>query len=302
MPLDGIGKICVIGAGTMGLQISLVSAVHGYEVSLYDVSPEAIQRAPERHRWLLDILRLGDDAGKVSNEKALSLISYTTDPAAAAKGAGITSESVPENVALKKSVHAQFEKLCAPSCILTTNTSTLLVSDIESALARPERFVAMHFHGGLAPLVDVMKGARATDETVDTVRRFVLSIGLVPQIMKKEWGGYVFNTMLALWYMGGLITVANGVATPEEVDRAWMLVTGQQSGPFGSMDAVGLDVVYGAGGESERGASPLSVFGGVVGAVVKPYVDRGELGVKTGKGFYTYPDPAFRRPEFLKGK
>jgi 3-hydroxybutyryl-CoA dehydrogenase len=120
--------------------------------------------------------------------------------------------------------------------------------------------------------------------------------------MKKEWGGYVFNTMLALWYMGGLITVANGVATPEEVDRAWMLVTGQQSGPFGSMDAVGLDVVYGAGGESERGASPLSVFGGVVGAVVKPYVDRGELGVKTGKGFYTYPDPAFRRPEFLKGK
>lgn len=302
MPIKEIDKICVIGAGTMGLQISLISAVHGYKVSLYDVSPEVINKAPLVHRTLGGTMRLGDDnADKINLEKALKLITYTNDPVKAAKGAGITSESVPEQISLKKQVHAQFEKLCSPNTILTTNTSTLKVSDIEPALIHPGKFVAMHFHSGLSPLVDIMKGAKASDETIDIAKRFIQSIGLVPQVMRKEWGGYVFNTVLAMWYFGGLITVANEVATPEEVDRAWMLVTGQQMGPFASMDAVGLDVVFSAGGEGSQGTSPLAIFANVTN-VVKPYVERGELGVKTGKGFYNYPNPTFQQPDFLTGK
>lgn len=301
MTIREIEKVCVIGAGTMGLQISLVAAVHGYRVTVYDVAVEAIQKAPGRHRWMIGVIKLGGDANKVSDEKALSLLSYTTDAATAAKDADIISESVPEQLALKRVVHAQFEELCPPNAILSTNTSTLLVSDIEPALAHPERFLAMHFHGGLAPLVDIMKGTKASDGTIDIVKRFVQSIGLVPQIMNKEQGGYVFNTVLAMWYVGGLITVANGVATPEEVDRAWMLVTGQEVGPFGSMDGVGLDVVYGAVNEASQGTSPLSTFGSLA-DVVKPYIDRGDLGMKTGKGFYIYPNPAYAQPGFLKGE
>jgi 3-hydroxybutyryl-CoA dehydrogenase len=301
MTIKEIKKVCVIGAGTMGLQISLVAAVHGYKVTVYDVAKETIQKAPERHRGMIGVMKLGDDANRVSDEKALALLSYTTNAAAAAKGADIISESVPEQLALKKSVHAQFEKLCKPKAILTTNTSTLLVSDIEPVLARPERFLAMHFHSGLSPLVDIMKGTKASDETIDVVKKFVQSIGLVPQVMKKEWGGYVFNTMLGMWFVGGLITVANGVATPEEVDRAWMLVTGQQIGPFGSMDSVGLDVIYEAGNEAAQGVSPFTVFSNFS-EVFKPYIDRGELGMKTGKGFYTYPNPAYIQPGFLKGE
>ncbi len=300
MPIKEIKKMCVIGAGTMGLQISLVAAVHGYKVTVYDVAKEAIQKAPELHRWEIGVLKLGDDANRVSDEKALALLSYTTDAATAVKDADIISESVPEQLALKKAVHAQFEKLCKPNAILTTNTSSLLVSDIEPVLAHPERFMAMHFHSGLSLLVDIMKGTKASDEAIDIVKRFVQSIGLVPQVMKKEWGGYVFNTMLGMWFVGGLITVANGVATPEEVDRAWMLVTGQQIGPFGSMDGVGLDVIYEAGNEAAQGVSPFAVFGNVS-EVLKPYIDRGELGMKTGKGFYTYPNPAYAQPGFLKG-
>jgi len=301
MPIKEIKKMCVIGAGTMGLQISLVSAIHGYRVALYDVSPEAIKRAPLLHREYSTKIKLGTDENKISLEKALSLIIYTNDPAEAARGADITSESVPEQIPLKKSVHAQFEKLCAAGTILTTNTSSLRVSDIEPALHYPDKFVAMHFHSGLAPLVDVMKGTKASEETIDIVTRFVRSIGLVPLVMKKEWGGYLYNTMLGMWYIGGIIPVANGVATPEDVDRAWMLVTGATSGPFGSMDAVGLDVIYGAGVSSAPGTSPFAMFGGIV-EVVKPYIERGELGVKTGKGFYTYPNPAFQQPGFLTGK
>lgn len=301
MTIKEIRKVCVIGGGTMGLQMSLVAAVHGYRVAVYDIAEEEIQKTPECHQQMLNIVKLGDDAGKISGQEALSLIDYTMDATAAAKDADIISESVPEQLALKRAVHAQFEELCPPNAILSTNTSTLLVSDIEPALAHPERFLAMHFHGGLEPLVDIMKGTKASDETIDIVKRFVQSIGLVPQIMKKEQGGYVYNTILAMWYVGGLITVANGVATPEEVDRAWMLVTGQEVGPFGSMDGVGLDVVYGAVNEASQGTSPLSMFGSLA-DVVKPYIDRGELGMKTGKGFYIYPNPAYQQPGFLTGQ
>jgi len=300
MPIEEIKKVCVIGGGTMGLQISLVSAIHGYQVAVYDVSPDVIKNAPERHRQMLDTVTLGDEANKISGEEALALLTYTTDSAEAAEGADITSESVPEQIFIKKETHAQFEKLCGPGTILTTNTSSLRVSDIEPALDHPEKFVAMHFHSGLSPLVDIMKGTKASDSTVEVVYRFVKSIGLVPIIMKKEWGGYVYNTMLIMWYLGGLLTVSNGVATPEEVDRSWMLVTGSNHGPFGSMDHVGLDVVYGAGEKNDRGTSLFSVFGNVT-DVLKPYVERGELGVKTGKGIYTYPDPAFTQPGFLTG-
>jgi len=301
MPIKEIKKVCVIGAGTMGLQIALVSAIHGYRVAVYDVSEAAIQKAPEHHRQMLTLMSLGDDAGKINNKEALALITYTTDAATASKDAGIISESVTENVSVKQAVHARFEKLTGADTILTTNTSSLLVSDIEPVLIRPDKFVAMHFHSGLAPLVDIMKGLRGSNETIDIVTQFVKSIGLVPQVMRKEWGGYLYNTMLGMWYLGGLLPVANGVASHEDVDRAWMLVSGQTYGPFASMDAVGLDVVFGAGMSSAPGTSPFSAFGGVV-EVVKPYIERGELGVKTGKGFYTYPNPAFQQPGFITGK
>jgi len=301
MPIKEIKKVCVIGAGTMGLQISLVSAIHGYQVALYDISSEAVKRAPLLHRNSGTKINLGTDENKISLEKALSLITYTSDPVEAARGANITCETVPEQIPLKRAVNAQFEKLCDPGAILTTNTSSLRVSDIEPALVHPENFIAMHFHSGLAPLVDVMKGTKASEATINIVTQFVKSIGLVPVVMKKEWGGYLYNTMLGMWYIGGLIPVANGVATPEDVDRAWMLVNGATAGPFGSMDAVGLDVVYGAGFSSEPGTSPFAMFSGIL-TIIKPYIDRGELGVKTGKGFYVYPNPAFQQPGFLTGK
>jgi len=300
-PIKEIKKVCVIGAGTMGLQIALVSAVHGYRVAVYDISAEALKKVPALYREHAHKLQLGDDSTeKLPVAKAMENITFTTDAAVAARDADITSESVTESVPVKKTVHAQFEKLCPPHCILTTNTSFQMVSDIEPALTHPEKFVAMHFHSGLAPLVDVMKGQHGNEKTIDTVTRFVRSLGLVPIVMKKESGGYLYNTMLGMWYMGGLISVARGVATPVEVDRAWMLVTGAGAGPFGSMDSVGLDVVYGCT-NSENSASPFAIFSNVA-PVIKPYIDRGELGVKTGKGFYTYPNPAFQQPGFLKGE
>lgn len=119
-------------------------------------------------------------------------------------------------------------------------------------------------------------------------------------VMKKEKAGYLYNSLLGAHLRTALSLVAGGYADPQDVDRAWMLVTGQAAGPFGSMDAVGLDVVKDAGENLFDAELPFSREQLV--ALIQPYVDRGELGMKTGKGFYSWPEPEFSKPEFLQGK
>ena len=229
----------------------------------------------------------------------LKLITFTADPEKAAEKADLVSESVFEVVELKRKVHAQFDQLCPPNTILTTNTSSLLVSDIEDAVGRGDKFAAMHFHGGLGSLVDIMRGPRTSDETVDILKRFARSIGEVPMVMKKEKGGYLYNSIL-----GGILGAAwglvlGGYAEPEDVDRAYMLVTRQAVGPFGIMDAIGLNVIMDAasGGGLEREEFTLKQAADYL----RNYIERGDLGMKTGKGFYNYPNPSYQQPEFVSG-
>jgi len=299
MPIDEIKKVCVAGAGTMGSRISLMCAVRGYETTVYDTSEEALQRAPQRQKEMVERMIMMGGLKQEEVDGGLKLITFTADPEKAAEKADLVSESVFEVVELKRKVHAQFDQLCPPNTILTTNTSSLLVSDIEDAVGRGDKFAAMHFHGGLGSLVDIMRGPRTSDETVDILKRFARSIGEVPMVMKKEKGGYLYNTIL-----GGILGAAwelvlGGYAEPEDVDRAYMLVTRQAAGPFGIMDAIGLNVIMdaasGGGLESEEFALKQAAD------YLRPYIERGDLGMKTGKGFYSYPDPAYQQPEFLSG-
>jgi len=299
MPIDEVKKVLVLGAGTMGTQISFVSAVAGYDVALYDVSEQAVQMAPVRQRmWAERVKQMGRaDFGDV--EKIIGRITYTADAEKAAKNADLVSESVFENVETKQKEHSRFEKLCPSTCILTTNTSSLLASSIDPVLEHPEKFAAMHFHSGLSLLVDIMRGNKTSDRTVDVLKRWIRSIGLVPMVMKKERAGYLYNTMLGSHLKTALSLVIGGYAEPQDVDRAWMLVTGQTHGPFAAMDGVGLDIVRDAG-TGLFGAEENITIEQVLG-LLKPYLDKGQLGMKTGKGFYTWPEPEFMKPEFLKG-
>ena len=299
MPIDEIKKVCVAGAGTMGSRISLMCAVRGYETTVYDTSEEALQRAPQRQKEMVERMIMMGGLKQEEVDGGLKLITFTADPEKAAEKADLVSESVFEVVELKRKVHAQFDQLCPPNTILTTNTSSLLVSDIEDAVGRGDKFAAMHFHGGLGSLVDIMRGPRTSDETVDILKRFARSIGEVPMVMKKEKGGYLYNTIL-----GGILGAAwelvlGGYAEPEDVDLAYMLVTRQAAGPFGIMDAIGLNVIMdaasGGGLESEEFTLKQAAD------YLRPYIERGDLGMKTGKGFYSYPDPAYQQPDFLSG-
>jgi len=300
MPIDEVKKVLVLGAGTMGCQIALIGARAGYEVALYDISAEALQMAPMRQRmWIQRAKEMGRaDFG--DPDPILARITYTSDAVKAARDADLVSESVAEKLEVKRQVHAMFEKLCPARCIQTTNTSSLLASAIDPALKHPEKFACMHYHSGMSPLVDVMRGSKTSDVTVEVLKRWVKSTGMVPMVMKKEKAGYLYNSLLGAHLRTALSLVAGGYADPQDVDRAWMLVTGQAAGPFGSMDAIGLDVVRDAGVNLFDGE--LSLSAEQLMAVVQAHTAKGELGMKTGKGFYTWPDVEFRKPEFLQGK
>lgn len=298
MPIDEVKKVCVVGAGTMGSRISLQCAIHGYEVTVYDVSEEVLQRAPARQKEIAERIVTMGALSRDEVDGGLTRVTFTADPKEAAANADLLSESVFERVPLKREIHAQFDELCPPGTILTTNTSSLLVSDIEDAVRRGDKFAAMHFHG-IGSLVDIMRGPRTSDETVAILKRFVRSVGEVPMVMKKEKGGYLYNSMLGGLLRAAWELVAGGYAEPQDVDRAYMLVTRNPVGPFGMMDGIGLNVIADAGSAARsQGGDMLPQE---TGELLRPYIERGDLGMKTGKGFYTYPNPAYQQPDFLSG-
>jgi 3-hydroxybutyryl-CoA dehydrogenase len=295
MNAEEINRVLVVGAGTMGGQIALQCAIHGLDVSLYDVSAAALESGLARVRGYARHLIAEGRA----DADVLQRLTPTTDLAVAAAAADLVSESVPEDPALKGRVFAQLHSLCPPHTIFTTNTSTLLPSMFAAASGRPERLVALHFHLPVwdANVADVMAHPGTAADVIETVTAFARRIGQIPIVAGRESSGYVFNAMLSALNDAALRLVAGGVAKVADVDRAWMGVMKMPIGPFGIMDAVGLDTVWkitdfwaGATGDPQLRANA---------DLVRGYIDRGRLGHKSGGGFYDYPDPAFRRAGFL---
>ena len=299
MPIDEIKKVAFIGGGTMGSFNSMVAAVAGYEVTVFDVSEKALKNVPDRQREWGELLIENWQVPREKIEDGLKRVRLTTDPAEAVKDADLLSESVFERLELKRQTHQKFDKLCPPKTIMTTNTSTLLLSDIESAVQRGDKFAAMHFHQP-GVLVDLVAGPRTTPETMDILKRYVKSLGMTYVLLKKERAGYLHNAMfVALLGTALMLKVLEGHEI-EDIDRAWMLNQKSETGPFGMMDHVGFNVILDIS-EDQESFDDMPLENSLMADLFRPYVERGELGVKTGKGFYTYPDPAFAKPEFLEG-
>ena len=300
MQIDDVRRVLIIGSGTMGLQIGLQCATHGYTVALYDVDPAALEAGMARLRGYADAqVREGviDAAGR---ERALGAITTTTDPATAAADVDLVSESVPEDPALKGRVLGQFDALCPPHTIFTTNTSSLLPSMFAAATGRPDRFAALHFHQPVwsGNVVDVMPHPGTSHDTTELLVAFARRIGQIPIHLRKENYGYVFNAMYNAINTAAVTLVANGIASLEDVDRAWMGIFKMPIGPFGMLDDVGLDTVWHI---TDYWAHQLGDAQLLTNAdFLKTYLDRGCLGAKSGEGFYHYPDPAYARPGFVE--
>jgi len=301
MKLSDIRKVLILGAGTMGQQIAFMCALHGYRVVLYDISQEILDKAVK------SIGKLGSSwfvpMGRITNEQleqTMARISAVTDPVEAARDADIVSESVPEDPALKARVFAQFHELCPERTIFTTNTSYLLPSKFAQATGRPEKLCALHFHDvRTTTVVDVMPHAGTDPEVTQLVHDFASGMGQTAVLLHRENAGYVFNTMISNLILTALNLASRGVAGVEDIDRAWMGVTFMPVGPFGIMDQIGLKTVWTItdfwAKKAKNDQSQASAD------FLKQYVDRGELGQKTKKGFYSYPNPAYTHPGFLTG-
>ncbi|MCA0308449.1 MAG: 3-hydroxyacyl-CoA dehydrogenase [Actinobacteria bacterium] len=288
MDADDIRTVLVVGAGTMGQQIALQCAAHGFAVTLLDTEQAALDRARAR----LDAL-----AGHVASDPAfahtdvvadVARISATTDPAEAAHAADLVSESVPEDPALKGRVFAELDRLCAARTIFATNTSSLVPSLFADATGRPDRLAALHFHQPVwsATIVDVMPHPGTSPETVETLVGFAGRIGQVPIRLLRESPGYVFNAMYNALNREAITLAANGVATVEDIDRAWTTVTKMPNGPFGMLDHVGIDTAWHITDYWARTLGDAQLTRNA--AYLKSYLDQGRAGVKSGRGFYDY--------------
>lgn len=301
MNADELQHILIIGSGTMGQQIGLQAALYGRDVMLYDIDPAALETAERRLRKYADGLVGSGRINRAQADAALARITTTDDPELAARDADLISESVPENPELKARVFAQFNDLCPSHTIFTTNTSSLIPSMFAEGSGRPERLLAFHFHQVVwdSNVVDIMPHPGTLPELVPLMESFARSIGQVPIVLQKESYAYVFNAMLNALNGAAISLVVDGVAPPETVDRAWMGVMKTGIGPFGILDLVGLDTVWHI---TDYWASQLDDPRLRANAdMVKAYVDQGRLGIKSGEGFYSYPDPAYASPDFLGG-
>jgi 3-hydroxybutyryl-CoA dehydrogenase len=296
MDVDNIKTILIIGSGTMGQQIGFLCAMHGYTVHMYDIKEDALQSARQR------IVKLAEwfEKHNVSNAAgALNLIHYFTDASKAAQDVDFVSESVPEDPTLKAKIFNDFNALCPQHAIFTTNTSSLIPSQIAKKTGRPDRFLAFHFHDvRTTKIVDVMPHPQTSQEAIQVTIAFAKKLGQIPIVLKKENNGYVFNTMLMTLLSSALTLAANEVADIYDIDRSFMGVMGTPIGPFGIMDSIGLDTVYKV---TKYWADLLNDKQGKKNAsFLQGYIDKGFLGAKIGKGFYTYPTPEFSKPGFLQ--
>jgi 3-hydroxybutyryl-CoA dehydrogenase len=302
MNADEVRKVLIVGAGTMGQQIAFQCASHGFDVVVHDIDASALHAVRDRIETYATKLV---EAGVLREERltaALARILPATDLAADASEVDVVSESVPEDPELKGRVLSELDRLCPQRAVFTTNTSTLVPSMFATATGRPDRFAALHFHQPVwvSNVADVMPHGGTTAETTNLLLAFARRIGQIPIHVRRESFGYVFNTMLNAVNREALTLVANGIATVEDVDRSWMGVMKMPIGPFGIMDGVGLDTVWHITDFWSRQLDDRQLRANA--DLVKRFVEGGRLGVKSGEGFYRYPDPAFARTGFVEGE
>ena len=300
MQIEDVRRVVIVGAGTMGQQIGFQCAGHGYDVVIYDVVPSALEPARKRIEAYAEGLEAGGAITSDLRGSAQTRIALTTDLPTAAQDADLLSEAVPEDPDLKGRVLAEFNAACPPRTIFMTNTSTLLPSQFAEASGRGDRLLALHFHVPvwINNLVDVMPHPGTAPEVTQLVVGFARRVGQVPIELRREHNGYVFNSLYGALNSAAITLARQGVASIEDIDRSWMHITKASVGPLGGLDAVGLDTVWTITDHWARQLGDAQLRANA--AFLKDYIDRGDLGVKTGRGFYTYPDPAYAQPGFIE--
>ncbi|MDJ0645960.1 MAG: 3-hydroxyacyl-CoA dehydrogenase NAD-binding domain-containing protein [Flavobacteriaceae bacterium] len=294
--LQDIKHVLVLGSGTLGLRVALACALNDYNVTVYDIKEKAFEQALRIQNELIGQLVKSERISKEIAEQALKNQIFTTNAQEAATHADLVSESVTEDLELKKKVWAEFGELCPKHTIFTTNTSYLIPSLFAQETGRPNLFCALHFHDVFyANVVDIMPNPQTEDWIIPLLKEFGQSIQQTPVIIRRESPGYIFNAMLMalIGAAGALVTF--DVSSIEDVDRSWMGNFKMHMGPFGILDEIGLDTAWHVTSNLKDEKSKR------FSKLLKHHVDQGKLGKKVGEGFYSYPNPRFQEEGFING-
>jgi 3-hydroxyacyl-CoA dehydrogenase len=293
-------KITTAGAGTMGSQVAWQMAFHGKHVIVYDAIPAGLQKGKALHREYAEHFIAQRGATPKQVDDTFARLTYTTDLAAAVRDADLISESVPESMSIKESFWREASKHAPAKTVFTTNTSTLPPSALVGFVDRPQKFLALHFAIGVwdSNIGEVM-GHSGTDTAVfESLLTFAEEIGLVPIPIRKEQSGYIINSLLVPWCTAALELLVRGVSDFESIDRTWMITLQTGMGPFGMIDRMGLAVVYHVAkliGETTPNTQALESAR----YLDEHFIQKGHLGIASGRGFYRYPNPAFEQPGFI---
>lgn len=280
-------KLAVVGAGSMGAQIAQQAALFGIEVSLQDKDEAQLAKARESNeRHIARRVEKGRLSPQEA-EQALNRVRPTADLSAAVRDADIVIEAVFENLDLKRSIFRELDSLANPNAVLASNSSTMGISEIASGTSRPERCLNMHFFYPVLvmDLVEIVRGPRTSDETVDRARQLAEAMGRTAVVLNKEIDGFIVNRILHAATQEAYRLLDAGVASFEDIDIAVEKGLNWPLGPFRLGDFSGLDVTYNARlhmyrvtGDERYSPSPQ----------LEAKVKAGKLGRKTGEGWYRY--------------
>ena len=279
-------RVVVVGAGTMGSQIALQTALGGrHDVTLVDTVPGQLERARAQNRKLVD---RSVEKGRMTREQAdaaLGRIQESNDIESAAPNVDLVIEAVIEDFDVKRGVFEALGRHARPDAILASNSSTIAISRLAEVTGRPDRCCNMHFFHPVTvmQLCEVVRGPETSDATVEAAMDFVRSIDRTPVLLQKEIWGFIVNRILFAASEEAMRLLEGGYASAEDIDTAVQKGLNWPMGPFHLLDFSGLDVFYGAMQDRHRlGDGPEAP------EVLRKLVEEGHLGRKTGKGFFDY--------------
>lgn len=294
-------NITVAGSGVLGYQIAFQAAFHGFNVTVYDINDEVLEKAKAKFSTMGDAFKRDLKATQQQIDTARQNLNYTSDLTESVKDADLLIECVPENPAVKVDFYKKLAKVAPEKTVFVTNSSTLLPSAFAEATGRPTNFLALHFANTIwiHNTAEIMGHATTDPNVFDDVVAFAKAIGMLALPLHKEQPGYILNSLLVPLLSAATSLLINEVADPQTIDKTWMKATGAPLGPFGILDVVGITTVYNinkiAADESKDKLKMKTVQ-----YLKENFINKNKLGVSTDEGFYTYPNPAYNNPDFLK--